>query len=205
MKFKTNSFAGPVDSKALSDIEERHVLDPGYREFIFACHGGIPVEQYIKGKGQNYRLGRFLTILDQNSQLTEKFQPHFEYSDIDSRVARSVAFAINSESNTSRALFYGQRLLPFAAFYAGEHHPDDLCLDRAYVSMLCFDYKSQGTRPPVVVWHAHEALKAYFKWEEANCPFEGPDGNVPKVDYEDFTEHIADNFDEFLKLMQQKP
>lgn len=205
MLFQEGTLAGPVDPKALNYIESRFVLDPSYRQLIHSFHGGIPVNQYIKGKGLRYRLGRFLTILDRDSQLSGPFQPHFDQSDIDCRVARSISSAIDDECITSRALFYGQRLLPFAAFYAGEHHPDEMCLDRAYVSLLCFDYGTGDARPPVVVWHAREAADAYCKWEDAGCPTDDAAPDIPMVDYSSFTERIADNFDELLKLMQSGP
>lgn len=203
--FEEDSLAGPVDPKALSDIEFRHTLDPSYRELIHTFHGGIPVQQYIKGKGRRYRLGRFLTILDRSSQLPGPFQPHFEQSKIDCRIVRSILFAIDGECATSRALFYGRRLLPFAAFYAGDGHPDEMCLDRAYVSFLCFDYGTGALRPPVVVWHAHDANDAYMEWDFDDCPFEESDPDAPLIDYNKFTERIADNFDEFVKLMQLEP
>jgi len=200
--FDQESLAGPLDPKALETIEKSHKLDPSYRDLIHKFHGGIPVKQYLKAKGRRYRVGRFLTILNRKSELPKPFQPHFDQSDIDCRVARSISFAIGVECATSRALFYGQRLLPFAALYAGEHHPDEMCLDRAYVSFLCFDYGTGAARPPVVAWHAHEANDAYLKWETDGCPSDDTDPEVPLINYSSFTERIANNFDDFLELLQ---
>ena len=44
------------------------------------------------------------------------------------------------------ALFSGEFLLPFAALYFGRHHPDGMCLDRAYVDLLCFYYEPGKAR-----------------------------------------------------------
>lgn len=202
--FEEESLAGPVDPQALKYLESRHVLDESYRQLIHSFHGGIPGRQYIKGKGHRYRVGRFLTILDRHSQLPGPFQPHFDQSEIDCRVARSISFVIDAESMTSRALFYGQRLLPFAALYAGDHHPDDMCLDRVYVSFLCFDYGTGSARPVIVVWHAQKAADAYDEWEEDDYPTEEAEPDIPAIDYNKFTERIADNFDEFLEMLQSE-
>lgn len=202
LKFEKNSLAGPVDRKALELLQARYSLDESYLRLIRKFHGGIPEQQYIAGKGRSYRVGRFLTVLDTHSNLPGQFQPHFDRTDTDCRIVRSILFAIDGECATSRALYYGERLVPFAAFFAGEHHPDQMCLDRGYVSLLCFDYGT-GARPAVVVWHAQDAIKEYQKWEVAGCPFKPT--KVADVDYTKFTEPIAENFDEFMNLMRSKP
>lgn len=203
--FDQDSLAGPVDLEALKSIERSHVLDPSYRQLVHAYHGGIPLRQYIKGKGSRYRVGRFLTILNHRSILRGEFQPHFDQVDMDCRVVRSISSVSDSESSTSRALFYGQRLLPFAAMYAGEEHPDEMCLDRGYVSFVCFDYGVGTERPPIVIWHSDQAMEAYGNWEANGCPRDDKDEEIPLVDYSAFTERIADNFDEFIALLQSDP
>ncbi len=192
--------AGPVDPAALADLEKRHPLDSSYRQLLDRLHGGIPLRQFIKG--HRCRIGRFLTILNSRSKLEGAFQPHFDQSNTDCRVVRSIAAQIDTECATSRGLFYGQRLLPFAALYVGEHHPDEMCLDRAYVDLLCFDYGTGSLRPPIVVWHAEDAAEAYEDWLGDDCPREEEDPETPAVDYDNFTKRIADDFDEFLKMVQ---
>lgn len=195
--------AGPFDAQALADIEGRHQLDSSFRLLLDRVHGGVPIKQFIKG--HRCRIGRFLTIFNKRSQLTGAFQPHFDQSDTDCRIVRSIAALIDSECATSRGLFYGQRLLPFAALYAGENHPDEMCLDRAYVDLLCFDYGTGSPRPPIVIWHAEEGAEAYEDWLGDDCPQDEANPEAAAVDYDKFTKRVADNFDEFLKMLQSQP
>lgn len=126
-------------------------------------------------------------MIDKDSVLPPPPRPHFDDSRMDERVVNSVHYLTGYEHATSRALF--TNLLPFAALLA------DMCLDRAYVDLLCCDYRNHPKKPPVVRWIAHQALTAYMKWDE--LPFEeqfDEAENMKSVPWDDFIEPVAANF-----------
>lgn len=141
-----------------------------------------------KVEGTRLRIGRFLSLIDQKSKLPGKFLPHFEDPSVDERVMRSIAAIIGFESATSRALHYGERLIPFAALYVGAAHPDEMCMDRYYVDFLCFDYE-KGGEPPVVLWISEKANEDFIRFDE---------GEIDEPNYKKFTKPIAKTFSEFL-------
>src|SRR5262249_36313837 len=101
------------------------------------------------------------------------------------------------EHSTSRALFSG--LLPFAALQAG------MCLDRAYVDLLCFDYRVKRKKPPVVLWLADQANSAYISWER--LPFDeqfDENENFKSVPWDDFVVPVAPDFAFFAAMLYPK-
>lgn len=181
---------GAPDSRVVKALNRIHPLPEDFLNFCSEHHGQIPKNGYVRGT--KLRIGRFLNLIDAKSKLPGPFLPHFEDSSVDERVMRSIAGIIGFESATSRALHYGERLIPFAALYVGKHHPDEMCLDRYYVDFLCFDYKKGGIAPSVVLWMSEKANSDFMRFDE---------GEIEEPDYKKFTKPIAKSFSEFLELL----
>ena len=111
------------------------------------------------------------------------------------RLVRSIRTLVDQEGPSCRYLFDGERLVPFAALYAGECHPDGMSLTQADCDLLCFD---NTTCPPaVVLWHAHKAQSEYMACESASVDRE--------VNYESFVERVADSFIHFTAMLTTAP
>lgn len=182
---------GPPDPRGVKWLTKAHPLPADFLEFSKNHHGQIPVQGRIAGT--KLRIGRFLNLIDQDSKLPGKFLPHFEDSSVDERVMRSIAAIIGFESATSRALHYGERLIPFAALYVGDAHPDEMCMDRYYVDFLCFDYENQDSDPPIVLWISEKANRDFMRFDE---------GDIEKPNYKKFTKPIANSFSDLLKMLK---
>ena len=197
------SLCGPVDLRVASFLEEYrgNKLDPSYLRRVQKWHGGIPGKQYFDAEdGNTYRVGRFLTLVDKQSELEPPFRPSWEFPKRDIRIDWSVLTLIDQEGPSCRNLFGGEELLPFAALYWGPHHPDGMSLTDGNVNLLGFLYEPECQRPRVVVWLADEAQKEYWRWDEAlNADEDEP------VRYEDFTIPVAPDFDGFLGILRAEP
>jgi hypothetical protein len=206
LNYEPSSFCGPVDMRVARFLEEyrRNTLDPSYLRHIQRYHGGIPGKQYFNADdGNTYRVGRFLTLVDDKSTLEPPTRPSWEFPKRDARIDWSVLTLIDQEGPSCRHLFGGEELLPFAALYWGPHHPDGMSLIDGNVNLLGFLYESKRRRPRVVVWLAHEAQKEYWRWEEAlKASGWNEEG---KVQYADFTVPVARNFDAFLDILRAEP
>lgn len=181
---------GSPDPRVVKALNKKHPLPADFLSFSKKHHGGIPKNGNVGGT--KLRIGRFLNLIDAKSKLPGPFLPHFEDSSVDERVMRSISAIIGFESATSRAMHYGERLIPFAALYVGKHHPDEMCLDRYYVDFLCFDYKKGGIAPSVVLWMSEKANSDFIRFDE---------GEIEEPDYKKFTRPIAKSFSEFLELL----
>jgi hypothetical protein len=184
------SAVGKPDQRVIKKLEKLHPLPDSFLSFSENHHGQIPVGGYVKGT--KHRIGRFLSLIDEKSSLPGEFRPHFEDPSIDERVMRSIAAVIGFESATSRALHYGERLLPFAALYAGKNHPDEMCMDRYYVDFLCFDYERKESDPPVVLWISEKANRDFMSFD---------DGEIENPNYKKFTIPIAKSFTDLLNIL----
>jgi len=156
------------------------------------CHGGRPQIGTFNAGTKRGQIGLFLTLLDDKSQLPPPTRPHFDDSQWDERVVNSIWYLTECEHATSRALFSG--LLPFAAIQA------DMCLDRAYVDLVCFDRRTSCEQPPIVLWEADRANDAYIKWE--NLPEEkafDDAGNIQGVPWDDFIVPVAQCYTAFIE------
>jgi len=171
LECEAGTLVGPVDVRVVAGFQNRYPLNSDFLAYMNACHGGVPKIPVFEIDSKPYRIGMFLTLFDAKSDLPAPFRPHFDDSRMDERVANGICFLKNYEHATSRALFDG--LLPFAALQTG------MCLDRAYVDLLCLDYRSNREKPAVVLWIAARANSAYAQWdrlppeeafdEEGNC------------------------------------
>jgi hypothetical protein len=197
LAYDPSSLCGPVGMRVARFLEKYHghKFDPAYLRHTQKYHGGIPGKQYFNAKdGHTYRVGRFLTLVDEKSELEPPPWPSWEYPKQDSRIDWSVLTLLDQEGPSCRNLF--EKLLPFAALYRGSHHPDGLSLTDGDANLLGFLYDSMRQRPQVVVWLAHEAQREFFRWEEAGCD---------EVRYADFTVAVAPYFDAFLALLRAEP
>jgi hypothetical protein len=206
LNYDPASLCGPADLRVAQFLEEYrgNKLDASYLRHVQKYHGGIPGKQYFDAEdGKTYRVGRFLTLVDDESALEPPPRPSWEQPKRDVRIDWSVVTLIDQEGPSCCNLFGGEELLPFAALYWGPHHPDGMSLTDGNVNLLGFMYESKRRRPRVVVWLAHEAQKEYWRWEAA-LKASGWDEEEP-VRYEDFTVPVASNFDAFLKLLRPGP
>ncbi|HTU22907.1 MAG TPA: hypothetical protein VMG10_33020 [Gemmataceae bacterium] len=206
LHYDPSSLCGPVDMHVVRFLEKYrgNNLDPSYLLHISRWHGGIPGKQYFDAEdGKTYRLGRLLTLVDEESELEPPFRPSWAFPNRDIRVDWSVLTLIDQEGPSCRHLFGGEELLPFAALYWGTRHPDGMSLTDGNVNLLGFLYERKEQRPRVVVWLALEAQQDYWRWEKAleAC---GWDKEEP-VPYKDFTVPVAPNFDIFLTLLRAEP
>lgn len=195
MKFldELESPIGSPDPRVIKRLEKLHPLPQSFLAFSSQHHGKAPSDGLIKGK--KLRIGRFLSLIDDKSSLPSPFIPHFEDSSVDVRVMRSIAAIIWFESATSRALYYGERLLPIAALFCGDARPDEMCMDRCYVDFLCLDYDDENKtqEPPVVLWQAEKANAEFLLYDE---------DEIDEPRYKRFTKPIAKSFTDLLSLIE---
>lgn len=185
------TLAGPIDERVVRSLKG---LDPAFVAHMAEHHGGRPKIGTFQAGGELRRFEQFLTLLDDESELQPPARPHFNHSE-DERVVESISFLIGGDDATSRALFGG--LLPFAALQA------DMCLDRAYVDLLCFDLRNDAERPPIVLWIADRANDAYMDWED--LPSEeafDEDDNITGVPWDDFLIPVAPNYTAFVEGLE---
>lgn len=197
LAYKPASLCGPVDLRVAHELEEYrgHKLDPAYLRHVQKYHGGIPGKSYFDAEdGHTYRVGRFLTLVDQKSELEPPPRPSWEFPERDSRIDWSMLTLIDQEGPSCRNLFGGEKLLPFAALYWGRQHPDGMSLTEGNVDLLGFLYESEQQRPRIVVWLADNAQEEFFRWEAED----------DEVRYSDFTLAVAPHFDAFLALLRAK-
>src|SRR5262249_49177698 len=158
------SLCGPVDMRVVRFLEayRGNKLDPAYLRHVQKYHGGTPEKQYFRAEdGNTYRVGRFLTLVDEKSALEPPFRRSWKFPDRDVRIDWSVLTLIDEEGPSCRNLFAGEKLLPFAALYTSLHHPDKMGFTDGDCELLCFFYESKAQRPRVVVWLPHKAMQEY--------------------------------------------
>jgi hypothetical protein len=200
LNYDMSSLCGPADMRVVRFIEtyRGNKFDPAYLQHIQQWHGGIPGKQYFDAQdGKTYRVGRFLTLVDEKSTLEPPERLSWENRDRDIRIDWSVLTRIDEEGPCMQ-VFSGEKLLPFANLYYREHHPDEMGIgEDGIIDLLAFIYEGKS-RPRVVVNLARKSLDEYFRLEESRS--EGRE-----VRYDDITVSVAENFDEFLKLLRAKP
>lgn len=186
------TLAGPIDPRVVGRLRG---LSPAFVAHMATHHGGRPKIGAFKVGGKVGVLEQFLTLVDEKSKLPPPFRPHFEDGSADERAINGIAYLTEYEHATSRALFDG--LLPFATLQA------EMCLDRAYVDLLCFDRRTPRTEPPVVLWLADKADTAYWNWDQR--PFsEKYDANeeIVGVPWEEFVVPLAGSYVEFVETLR---
>ena len=197
VKCVPKSLAGPVDPRVVRWLDKRGLpLDPVFLKQVKKFHGGVPVNPYFTASnGETYRVGRFLPLVDERTRLRPPKQPGSEFEETDIRVERSVVTLLDQEGPSCRQLF--DKLLPFAALYAGKLDPSDMVLTGASNELVCFDYSHpHRIRPAVVVWLTEESAQEYERWEEGNAEDE--------VRYQDFTVPVAETFEAFAAMLRPR-
>jgi hypothetical protein len=196
--YDPDTLAGPVDPRVVRWIEEhRRRFDPSYLDHIQRFHGGIPGKQYFDTpQGETMRVGRFLTLVDEETPLPPPFCPSWQYPNRDVRIDRSVLTLIDEEGPSCRQLLAGEDILPFAALYRGDLDPDGMSLLEGECDLLCFDYRLGAPRPQVVIWDAYASLKDCIRRDRSRDD---------TVRYEEFIRPVASDFDAFLRLLRESP
>jgi|JI10StandDraft_1071094.scaffolds.fasta_scaffold23194_1 hypothetical protein len=190
-----DTLAGPIDVRVVAKIQRRYPLDPAFLDQMATCHGGVPQIATFDVDFTQWQIGQFLSLLDDESKLTPPKRPHFEQSAMDERVVNGISYLMDYEHSTSRALFTG--LVPFAAL------DRDMCLDRANVNLMCFDYRNRPKTPTVKMWLAHNANDAYMDWDELPIDQQfDADDNFLSVPWDTFLTPVADCFDDFIQMLR---
>jgi hypothetical protein len=201
------TLCGPVDSRVVRVLADRHskVLDPSYLAFVEQHNGGVPVRQFFTdARGMTHRIGRFLPLFDNRSELPRPFRPSLKFPQRDARIEWGVLTLIEEDSPSAWWLFGGERLVPFAALYRGVKHPDTLSLVEGDVNLLTFVYAQPDARPCVAVWLAQQARDEYERW---SCVVAGvnPCEHDEPVRYDAFTVPVAADFENFLAGLRERP
>lgn len=186
-----------IDMRVVDNLRNRYgfTLNDDFLSQMSSCHGGRPQIATFEVNGEQWPIGQFLTLLDNHSDLVPPSRPHFDHSDIDERAIDSINYLVDGEHSTSRALFEG--LMPFAATAV------EMCLDRAYVNLLCLDHRVAKAEPSVVMWLADEANEAYMDWDEEYDPFEDDDENAYRnVPWDTFLSPVSPSFRDFVQSLQ---
>lgn len=122
-------------------------LDPAYLAFIEHLTSGVPPRQYVAARATVHRIGRFLPLVDNYSELEPPFRRSWEFLARDVRIDWGVLTLIEEDGPSAWHLFGGERLLPFVALYRGSRHPDTLSLTGGDTNLLTFAYDKPGKAP----------------------------------------------------------
>src|SRR5262245_56541492 len=93
LAYDASSLCGPIDLRVARFLEKYrgHKLDPAYLRHLQKYHGGIPGKQYFEAEdGKSYRVGRFLTLVDEKSKLEPPPRPSWEFPKQNIRIDWSV-------------------------------------------------------------------------------------------------------------------
>src|SRR4051794_13378702 len=91
LHYAPDHFAGAVDQRVVRFLAKyRHPLDPAYLRHAEQFHGGIPGKSFFDAAdGKTYRVGRFLTLVDEKTKLQPPVRPSWEFPKRDIRIDRS--------------------------------------------------------------------------------------------------------------------
>src|SRR5262245_52101892 len=109
--YDPSSLCGPADLRVARFLEEHRgkKLDAAYLRHVQQFHGGVPGKQYFDAEdGNTYRVGRFLTLVDDESELEPPLRPSWEFPPRDIRIDWSVLTLIDQEGLSCRHLFDGE-------------------------------------------------------------------------------------------------
>lgn len=197
----------PPDPRVLKSIETKYRnLDPRFIDFIATHQGATPAHAYFTdARGATHRIGRFLTLVDAYSTLPPPRSPSFENPERDRRIDLGITTLIQEESATARGLFGGHRLLPFAALFHGDNHPDEMSLPRGHVSLLCLFTGDKPHEQKVLVWFGAEALAEHTAWEQGLDDYDDEDEAMNAIRYDRFTVDAGSNIGEFVASLRRSP
>ncbi len=195
--FIPNSEVGPVDERVVRNLAEKYRLDPDFLNLMRAYHGGELENAVIQLASTKMSVCYFLSLYDRNSKLEGAPRPHFEQKSMDTRLVNSIDYVRNYEHQSSLALF--DALLPFASTQK------DMCLDRCYVDLFCFDYRENQESPGIVLWQAEQAAEAYMDWDQLELEQQfDHQGNVLSVPWSEFLLPVADSFADFCDRIEYR-
>lgn len=187
----------PIDQRVIDYIVTSAAfglhLDSDYLAALPDIHGGVPVAPYFTTpSGETREVAWFVSFLDTHSDLPGLFESAFYYQQNDTRIDdRSIPGILNDEVCPYHG---GERIFPFAALVTHGNSPLTLrlyTLDSFPGDSLCFDVST--TPHSVVICNGREASKEVVRWDE---------GEIDELNYEDFTERVADSFSDFAKMLR---
>ena len=192
---KSNVTIGEIDLRVVRSLRKRYPLSDAFISQMAGCQGLVPQIANFKVNSESQSLARFLTLLDEKSEIPGPFRPHFEHCEMDERVVIGIPYLLDYEHQTSRTLFDG--LVPFGATQ------DDMCLDRGYVDLVCLDFRKTEIEPPVVLWNGHNALLELMRWEKLEIEQQFDENeNYYNVRWESFLTPLAVGFEQFINLLE---
>ena len=194
----------PLDERVLADLRSprRHrpaiLFDEDYLSALPFIHGGTPVNPYFTdSKGITRRIGWFVTMYDQQTELPGPVQEDHMYGDGDTRIIdRSLPHLLNGEMSIYSEGGSGIRFYPFAALY------EDPCKDGSAPhtlawyfgcgnDSLCFDISAT---PHAVVYCNFDSAAALNDWEYDSKPY----------DYRHLVP-VAPSFRHFARMLRPQP
>lgn len=187
----------PIDERVIRRVTDDVTLDPDYVHNLPSFHGGTPLDQYFfDASGVVRRIGWFVALIDERSELAPPFQTGTYYSDIDTRVDdRAIPAILNDEVCP---FHFGNRILPMAALYTDDQIPTSLrlhTLDWLPSDSLCFD---MATWPHAIVYcNAETAVEQALKWDDDRT-------NTYEFTY-DFLVPVASSFQQFASQLSRSP
>jgi len=193
-----DSLAGPIDPAVVTRLRGSYAFSNFFVVQMALCHGGIPrIGTFTVGETED-RIGRFLTLLDEDSELTGPPRPHFEQG-IDERAVNAIPYLARDGECYK---FFFSYLMPFATVREGW----DMCLDRNYVDFVCLDFHANREVPTVVLWNSSKVFDAYQEWdalpEDQQFNEEDECDNVP---WDKFVIPLADTFEAFISGLRENP
>jgi len=183
-----NSLAGPVDERCLQAVQREYgfAFVPEFLSALPMLHGGVPVQPGFQTPlGASRSIGRFIPIVDDHSTLHGPFAPYPPDPSVDLRLFHSLEHILGRDSS---ALFFGYRVrfVPFAALVTNDIHPDALDHTNCECDFVCFDVDNSHS---IVLFRGNDAGNAYNRLVDLDDELD--------VDYESFTEPLADSFSDF--------
>lgn len=166
----------PLDERALGKLLDDDFwrslrFDQDYLAALPAIHGGTPVKSYFTdANGTVRRVGWFVSMYDEESELPGPAQEDHMYHDDDTRIVdRSLPYLLGGESSIYWLLEEGPIwFYPFAALYEDAHDEGSAPVTLAWhfgdgSDSLCFD---TSTEPFSIVYcNFRRAVDEFHRWD----------------------------------------
>jgi|GEM_PF-1092999 len=192
------SLSGPIDPAVVTRLRTHFALSDYFVAQMAKCHGGIPaIGTFTVGEEED-QIARFLSLLDEDSELIGPPRPHFEGWG-DERVVNAIPYL--ARDGACSDLFFSY-LMPFASLEDGS----EMRLDCNYVDLVCLDFHVNREVPTVVYWRSNKVIDASRAWEALpEDKMYDEDGECANVPWDMFLIPLADTFEEFINDLRENP
>ena len=172
-----------VDERVLGQLRSERSyrsaisFDRDYLLALPSIHGGTPIAPYFTDStGATRRVGWFVSMYDEQTELPGPVQEDHMYHDSDTRVVdRSLPYLLKGEMSIYAAGENESRFYPFAALCEDSAEDSSAPFSLAWHfgcgnDSLCFD---TSTTPSAVVYcNFHNAVAALNDWEYNGKPYD---------------------------------